>query len=257
MEKINNKYNFKKYSSKSSLMIFIHGAGCDSTFWSLLNRYYHFKGYSTLAINLPGHGDNKDKGLVSIDEMALYVAKLIKKYSSKKNILVGHSMGSLICLSLILNKLCVAHKTVLIGVAYPMKVSKKLLDLSKENSSEAILQMINWSLPSYSKLRGSHLIGLNLPNFINTLMYKSKNNLFVDLNACNEYSINELELKKIESSFLIIAGKLDIMTPIKSSYNINSILKKSYLETIENCGHFHIHERSDKVRYFINKYIEN
>ena len=44
-------------------MVFIHGAGCDYTFWSLLNRYYFFKGYSTLAINLPGHGDNKEKKL--------------------------------------------------------------------------------------------------------------------------------------------------------------------------------------------------
>ena len=257
MTKINDKYNYKKFSDRSPLMIFIHGAGCDNTFWSMLNRFYFFKGYSTLAINLPGHGDNKEKGLSSIDEMALYVKKIVKKYSSKKNILVGHSMGSLICLSIIINKLFNAQKVVLIGVSYPMKVSRSLLDLSKENTSEAILNMINWSLPSASKLRGSHLIGLNLPNFINTLMYKTENNLFLDLNACNKYTVNDLELKKIENSILIIAGKLDIMTPIKSSYLLNSILKNSSIEIIENCGHFHIHERSDNVRKLINNYIES
>ena len=63
MTKINDKYNYKKFSDKSPLMIFIHGAGCDNTFWAMLNRFYFFKGYSTLAINLPGHGDNKEKGL--------------------------------------------------------------------------------------------------------------------------------------------------------------------------------------------------
>ena len=73
-------------------------------------------------------------------------------------------MGSLICLSIIINKLFNAQKVVLIGVSYPMKVSRSLLDLSKRKYSEAILNMINWSLPSASKLRGSHLIGLNLPN---------------------------------------------------------------------------------------------
>ena len=36
----------------------------------------------------------------TIDEMAQYIGKIVKKYSSKKNILVGHSMGSLICLSI-------------------------------------------------------------------------------------------------------------------------------------------------------------
>ena len=84
MTKINDKYNYKKFSDKSPLMIFIHGAGCDNTFWSMLNRFYFFKGYSTLAINLPGHGDNKEKGLSSIDDMALYVRKIVKNILQKK-----------------------------------------------------------------------------------------------------------------------------------------------------------------------------
>ena len=37
--------------------------------FGLVKRLF-LKGYSTLAINLPGHGDNKSKGLSSIDEMA-------------------------------------------------------------------------------------------------------------------------------------------------------------------------------------------
>ena len=252
-----NEYNYKKCKEQSPLMVFIHGAGCDNSFWALLNRYYFFKGYSTLSINLPGHGDNKKKGLSSIDDMALYVGKIVKKYSSKKNILVGHSMGSLICLSIIKNKLCSVQKVVLIGVAFPMTVSQVLLDLSKKNSSDAILNMINWSLPNEVKLRGSNLIGLNLPNFINTLMLRSKNSLYLDLNSCNKYFIEDIDLKKIENSLLIIAGKLDIMTPLKSSIFLNRLLKNSYLETIANCGHFHIHERSDKVKKLINNYIES
>ena len=45
---------------------------------------FFFRGFSTLAISLPGHGDNFEKGLNSIDDMALYISKIIKKYSSKK-----------------------------------------------------------------------------------------------------------------------------------------------------------------------------
>ena len=257
MGKINYKYNYKKFSANSPLMIFIHGAGCDNTFWALLNRYYFFKGYSVLAINLPGHGDNKDEGLKSIEEMAKYVEKIVRKFPSKKKFLVGHSMGSLICLSIIQNKLFNAQKVVLIGVALPMLVSKSLLNMSKKNTNDAIVNMINWSLPSDSKLRGNHLIGINLPNFFYTLMSKSASNLFFDLNACNNFLINEFELKQIKSSFLIIAGKLDKMTTVNKSYFLNNSLKHSHLESIDNCGHFHIHEKPKKVRNLINKYIEN
>ena len=55
-------------------------------------------------------------------------------------------MGSLICLSII-NNLCNVEKTVLIGLALPMLVSPSLLNMSKKNSVDAILNMINWSLP--------------------------------------------------------------------------------------------------------------
>lgn len=258
MGKINNKYNYKKFKQNSPLMIFIHGAGCDQTFWSLLNRYYFFRGFSTLAINLPGHGDSNEKGLATIDDMAKYVGNIVKKYASRKNILVGHSMGSLVCLSALLKKLFEVNKVILIGVAFPMVVSSSLLSLSKKNSKDAIINMINWSLPSESKLRGSHLIGTNLPNFINTLMNKtSDNNLFNDLNACNRYFIAESELNNIDTSCLIISGKQDIMTPLKSSYNLSKLLKNSNIETIDNCGHFHIHEKSGEVRKLISKYIEN
>ena len=190
--------------------------------------------------------------------MAIYVESIVKKYSSKKNILVGHSMGSLVCLSALSKKLFEVNKVILIGVAFPMVVSSSLLSLSKKNSKDAIINMINWSLPTESKLRGSHLIGINLPNFINTLMNKtSDNNLFHDLNACNRYFLEESELNNIDTSCLIISGKKDIMTPVKSSYNLSKILKNSNIETIDNCGHFHIHEKSSEVRRLISKYIEN
>ncbi|MBF97116.1 MAG: putative aminoacrylate hydrolase RutD [Alphaproteobacteria bacterium MarineAlpha9_Bin4] len=254
---MNYKYNYKKLKKNSPLIIFIHGAGCDQTFWSLLNRYYFFRGYSTLAVNLPGHGDNNDRGLSSIDEMAIYVGRIVKKYSSKNTILIGHSMGSLVCLSILANKLVDVNKTILIGVAYPMFVSSSLLDLSKKDSKNAIINMIKWSLTSESKLRGSHLIGLNLPNLINTTMNKTENGiLFNDLNACNKYLIEKSELEKINTSILIIAGKNDIMTPLKSSQNLNSLLKNSNIKTVDNCGHFHIHEKSNEVRRLISEYIE-
>ena len=48
-----------------------------------------------------------------------FIKKIIKKYSSKENILVGHSMGSLVCISALVNKLFKVHKAVLIGVAFP------------------------------------------------------------------------------------------------------------------------------------------
>jgi len=258
MSKINHNYNYKKSKNNSSLIIFIHGAGCDQTFWSLLNRYYFFKGYSTLAINFPGHGDNSGKGLSSIDEMAKFVQNIVKKYSSKKNILIGHSMGSLVCLNILIKEYFAVRKAILIGVAFPMKVSNFLLNISKKNSKEAIEKMIDWSLTSEGKLRGNQLIGLNLTNFVNVLMNKtSEKNLYRDLNACDKYTVDLERIKKIDTPCLIIAGKKDIMTPAKSGYDLSRNMKNSSIKVIDSCGHFHIHEKSNVVRNLISGYIEN
>ena len=258
MPKINHNYNYKKSKKNSSLIIFIHGAGCDQTFWSLLNRYYYFKGFSTLAINFPGHGDHGGKGLSSIDEMAKFVQNIVKKYSTKENILIGHSMGSLVCLSILVSKLFSIKKAVLIGVAFPMKVSSFLLNISKKNSREAIEKMIHWSFSSESKLRGNHLIGFNLPNFVNVLMNKtSEKNLYRDLNACDKYLVELEKIKKIDTPCLIIAGSRDIMTPAKNGYILSRSMKNSSIEIIDNCGHFHIHEKSNEVRTLVSSYIEN
>ena len=251
------KYNYKKFTKNSPLIIFVHGAGCDYSFWALLNRFFFFRGFSTLAISLPGHGDNFEKGLNSIDDMALYISKIIKKYSSKKNILIGHSMGGLICISSVVNKLFDIHKVILIGVSYPMKVSESLITMSKRNREDAIINMINWSLPSETKLRGSQLIGFSLPNFVYTLMKKtSEDNLYRDLRACNNYFISDNNINNFDIPCLIICGKKDIMTPIKGSSNLTKYFINSTFDIIENCGHFHVYEKSNEVRGLLKKYIE-
>ena len=85
----------------------------------------------------------------------------------------------------------------------------------------------------------------------------SNNTLFLDLNACNKFFIEEEKLKKVNTSCLIIAGKQDVMTSFNKSYKLSTFLKNSELKKIDSCGHFHIHEKPDEIRDLISRYIEN
>ena len=49
-------------------------------------------------MDLPGHGKNLTKPLNSIKRLSNLIKKLIKSLPNKEIYLVGHSMGSLICL---------------------------------------------------------------------------------------------------------------------------------------------------------------
>ena len=92
------KVYYKKNTSKSPLIIFIHGAACDHTLWLYQTRYFFNKNFSVISMDLPGHGKNLSKPLNSIKALSNLIKKLIKSMPNKEIYLVGHSMGSLICL---------------------------------------------------------------------------------------------------------------------------------------------------------------
>ena len=79
---------FKKNTSKSPLIIFIHGAACDHTLWLYQTRYFFNKNFSVISMDLPGHGKNLSKPLNSIKELSNLIKKLIKRLPNKEIYLV-------------------------------------------------------------------------------------------------------------------------------------------------------------------------
>ena len=251
------KLFYKKKENRSRLIIFIHGAACDHTFWVYQSRYFFSKKFSVISLDLPGHGTNSSKSLKSIKALSNLVKKLIKDLSYKKIYLIGHSMGSLICLDTALANLKPIKKIFLIGTCYPMHVNKKLLLKSRNDQDLAIKDMISWSLPDKIKLNGSNLIGLNLPNFINVIMSNSKKGLlYKDLLACNNFIIKEDEIKKIKTPITVISSDNDIMTPQKSAKLLNDMLPVSNIEVLHDVGHFQPLEDSLELNKIILKNIK-
>ena len=250
------KFIYKKSLNNSAVLLFIHGAGCDYSFWSNLNRYFYYKKFPTLSISLPGHGYNFDKALTTIERMTEYVALILKNLKIKKIIPIGHSMGSLICLSLAEKKIIELERMILIGTALPMKVSDFLLVQSKKDEAKAINNMINWGLPGPIKLSGGNITGLSLPNYIYNLMSKNSINILnKDLNACNNFSLEENKVREITTPALIISGDKDIMTPKDSSIQLKNTLPNAKLEILDECGHFHTLECANQVRKIITNYV--
>ena len=145
------KVYYKKNTGKSPLIIFIHGAACDHTLWLYQTRYFFNKNFSVISMDLPGHGKNSSKPLNSIKELSNLIKKLIKRLPNKEIYLVGHSMGSLICLETSLANFKEIKKIFLIGTSYPMQVNKSLLLKSKTDQDLAIKDMITWSLSDQIK----------------------------------------------------------------------------------------------------------
>tara|TARA_B110000444_G_C18637183_1_gene499676 strand:+ start:56 stop:832 length:777 start_codon:yes stop_codon:yes gene_type:complete len=251
------KIFYKENKKSSPLIIFIHGAACDHTLWCYQNRYFFNIGFSTLTLDLPGHGLNQSKSFSSISEMSSLINNLLKKLPQKNIILIGHSMGSLICLDVASLNSAKLKKVILVGISYPMSVSKDLLNKSKKNQAEAINDMIQWSLPSNVKLNGSKLIGLDLSNLVSVIMGNTPNGvLYQDLLACNNFSLKNESIKSIGALITIIAGEKDVMTPLKGAKKLIELLPNITFTSIKNIGHFHTLENPIEVNKIIKKSLE-
>ena len=89
-------------------MILLHGFGASSKHWRNNSYYFAKKGYSVYSIDLIGFGNSSQPGIREIekldngvwcDQVSDFIKQVIRPKSSKKIILIGNSLGSLVALT--------------------------------------------------------------------------------------------------------------------------------------------------------------
>ena len=89
-------------------MILLHGFGASSKHWRRNSYYFAKKGYSVYSIDLIGFGNSAQPGLKEIEKLdngvwcnqvSDFIKQVIRPKTSKKIILIGNSLGSLVALT--------------------------------------------------------------------------------------------------------------------------------------------------------------
>lgn len=129
-------------SSLRPTLVAVHGAGCDATVWVPLAARLRPLGWTLDAVELPGHGGNRAEPLATIAEMADWLACTLRQRApTPPPLLLGHSMGALVALHAAARLGEAAGGLVLAGVAWPMRVSPRLLQLAAEQPEAAMDKM--------------------------------------------------------------------------------------------------------------------
>jgi pimeloyl-ACP methyl ester carboxylesterase len=128
----------KPLDSSLPCVVFVHGALHDHSSWTLAARWFAHHGHGVLAVDLPGHGRSAGAPLASVEALADWLLALLDAAGVAEAALVGHSMGSLIALEAASRAPARIRRLVMVGTAYPMKVSQALLDAAREDPYAAI-----------------------------------------------------------------------------------------------------------------------
>lgn len=220
----------KPFNPALPTVVLIHGVLCDHSVWALQSRYLANHGWNVLAIDLPGHCRSAGSPPASVQEAALFIQALLDALGVHQAALVGHSFGSLIAMQAAANMGERISHLVMVGTAYPMKVSQPLLDASL-NEPEKALHMTNvfsratLAPPSGA---GTWVFGASLALGRRVLASNPTVNVFhTGFNACNSYDQGLQAMAAVTCPVLMVLGESDQMTTPKNAQPLITQAKES------------------------------
>jgi pimeloyl-ACP methyl ester carboxylesterase len=232
-------------------IVFVHGALHDHSVWTLLARWFAHHGHGVLAVDLPGHGRSGGAPLASIEALADWLLALLDAAGVERAALVGHSMGSLIALEAGARAPARAARLVMVGTAYPMKVSDALLSTARDAPLRAI-DMVNAFSHSTGAAKPSHpgpgswLHGSNRALMLRLQAGQTGVKLFYhDFGVCDRYAGGLDAAAKLRCPASLILGARDQMTSPKQAQALAQALK-ARVQTLD-AGHALMTEAPDAV----------
>lgn len=250
----------KALRAELNTVVLIHGAQNDHSVWALQSRYLAHHNLNVLAVDLPGHGRSGGAALSSVEQMADWLLALLSQAGISSAMLAGHSMGSLIALEAAHRAPAVVKRVALLGTAFPMRVSDALLNAAREQEQSAIDMVNIWSHARSSYQPAAPGPGFSVSGMSRRLMQRiSAINpaqvFYTDFAACNAYANGEQAAASLDCPALIIAGKNDMMTPLKATGLLTQALKQHQLVVLPDCGHAMMSEQAALVRQHLMKFM--
>lgn len=235
-------------------VVFVHGALNDHSVWTLLARWFAHHGWGVLAVDLPGHGQSEGPPLASVEASADWLLAVLDAAGVQQAALAGHSMGSLIALEAAARAPQRATRLVMIGTAYPMKVSDALLTTARDKPLAAIDMVNSFSLSTYAAKPSYPGPGMSLHGSNRALMRRTLagcppvdgRNLFEhDFRVCDAYAGGLQAAAQVRCPATFVLGSKDQMTPPKVTKELAGALKARVL-TLDS-GHSLMAEQPDPM----------
>jgi pimeloyl-ACP methyl ester carboxylesterase len=246
----------KPFNPAQPTAVFIHGVLNDHSVWILQTRALAHHGWNVLAIDLPGHGRSGGEAPASVEQAADAVAALLDALALKQAALIGHSWGSLIALEAAARLRERVSHLVLVGTAFPMKVSPALIDASLHQPMKALTMVNVFSRSTLAPLPsalgpGTWVFGAGIALGKRMLASNTQVNVFHrGFVACDSYANGETAMAHITCPVLFVLGAQDQMTPPKAAQGLIGAAKtagKTVQVVNVPCGHHQMSEAPEET----------
>jgi pimeloyl-ACP methyl ester carboxylesterase len=228
-------------------LVLIHGAGGSGLHWPPEVR--RLVGERVLSIDLPGHGRSGGQGEATIAAYAARVEAWLDALNLDGSVLVGHSMGGAIALSIALEYPSRVAGLILVGTGGRLRVHPMILDLSTQDTrfKEVVDIIIGQSFSTFAPARLVELAKLRMAETSSQVLHH-------DFVACNQFDVMD-RLGALDIPVQVICGRDDVLTPEKYSQYLVEVIPRAELALIEDAGHMVMLEKPKKVADVITRFM--
>lgn len=246
----------KPFNPAQPTAVFIHGVLHDHSVWILQTRWLAHHGWNVLALDLPGHGRSGGEAPASVEQAADAVAAVLDALGVAQAALVGHSWGSLIALEAAARLGPRASHLVLVGTAFPMKVSPALIDASLNDPMKALIMVNVFSRSTLAPVPsalgpGTWVYGASMALGKRVLASNRAVNVFHrGFVACDSYANGEAAVAAIACPVLFVLGAQDQMTHPKAAQGLIRTARtagKQVQVVSVPCGHHQMTEAPEET----------
>lgn len=228
-------------------LVFIHGAGSNSSVWAYQYAKLH-RTFNIAAVNLPGHGESGGKGEPEIGLYARDVKEILDVLGLARPVIAGHSMGAAITLSIAAHLPESVSGIVLAGASATLPVNPDIIAGLADNPDAALDMIGKFSVDKENRPKLLDAVRVSLSS-------SGIDILSSDMQACNRVDLTA-DLAKISVPALVICGASDKMTSPEASKTLAAQIRGARLTMIEGAGHMVMMERPDEFNDAITNFCQ-
>jgi pimeloyl-ACP methyl ester carboxylesterase len=242
-------YSFHAGDDSRPAIVLLHGAGGTHLYWPPEIR--RLAGYQVYALDLPGHGRSTGESAGTIQAYAGEIHGWMQSLGLGQGVVVGHSMGSAIALTLALEFQPSVLALILIGAGARLRVHPIILEsCASEATFRSAVGIVNeWAFSEQAPPRLVELAARRMAETPQKVLYG-------DFLACNEFDVMD-RLGEIRQKTLVLAGAEDRLSPERYARYLAEGIPGAKLEIIPGAGHMLMLEQpglvAERIRSFLDQ----
>ncbi len=254
-------YYEKSEADKNKWLVFLHGFGGDLGAWEKEIEYFTNLGYSTLALDLRGHGlssKSDDIDFYKLENFAKDLKLIIDAEKIKRPVILGHCFGGMVTSYFQAKFPKISKALILIDTSFkppfisPFGVQEVFLKHIFD-----LLATISPNTGSYSHADFNQFIGtadIDLARIFSDISHTSLKSYLLLCEQLSGFDLRKL-FSKINVPTLIIQGSEDSIYPMEIAKYLHSRIKKSELDIIEGANHILVLNNPSELEQSIQSFL--